>query len=214
MQAGYATAASQEFVTYNVGADTRFRDNLQVSLHRTSGVVVISPRTVGMGLSAIGHRVQVDWSPTLQSMVAFDGMYQELSDGNHRLEITFSPRRSFVRRSHVNLDLGLSVYRLETEQDLSNGYYDPQRYEHYAFTASPYFKVSENVGLSLSTGLGAQRDSLSPSFHFGGMVSGEATFGIYQPWVLKVNGSVSINRRLESGAFRGASGGISLVRRF
>jgi hypothetical protein len=66
----------------------------------------------------------------------------------------------------------------------------------------------------MSTALGPQRDSYSPSFRFGGTVSGEATFGIYEPWVLKINASASMNRRLESGAFRGLSGGVVLVRRF
>ena len=108
----------------------------------------------------------------------------------------------------------MSAYRLETAEDLANGYYDPHRYENYAFTASPYFKVSENVGLSLSTAVGAQRDSTSPSFHLGGTATGEATFGIYQAWVLKVDGSALMNQRLASGAFRGLSGGVVLVRRF
>ncbi len=214
VQGGYATAGTRELVTYSVGADARASDSLRFALHRTSGAVVISPRTVGMGLTQIGHRVQIDWAPTLQSMVAVDGSYQELSDGNRRLELTISPRRSFARTDGFNLDLGVSAYRLETEHDFTNGYYDPRRYEHYAFTAYPYFKISENIGLSLSTALGAQRDSLSPSFKFGGTVSGEATFGIYEPWVLKVNGNASMNRRLESGAFRGFSGGVVLVRRF
>jgi predicted Zn-dependent protease len=214
VQGGYATAGTRDIVSYRVGAEARATDSLWFAVHRTSGAVVISPRTVGMGLTQVGDRVQVEWAPTLQSMVSFDGSYQELSDGNHRLELTISPRRSFARTAGFNLDLGVSAYRLETDQDLPNGYYDPRRYEHYAFTAYPYFKVSENVGLSLSTAIGAQRDSLSPSFHFGGTVGGEATFGIYRPWVLKVNGSASMNRRLESGAFRGFGGSIVLVRRF
>ena len=213
-QGGYASTGTRELVTYRVGAETRATDSLWFAVHRTSGLVVISPRTVGMGLTQIGHRVQIDWAPTLQSLIAFDGSYQELSDGNHRLELTLSPRRSFARTAGFNLDLGVSAYRLETERDLPNGYYDPRRYEHYAFTAYPYFKMSEDIGLSLSTAMGAQRDSLSPSFHFGGTVSGEATFGIYQPWMLAINGSGSMNRRLESGAFRGLSGSIVLVRRF
>jgi tetratricopeptide (TPR) repeat protein len=213
-QAGYATADARELSTYELGAAARFADRLTLSVARSSGAVVISPRTVGMGLTDVTHRLQIDWAPTLQSAIGFDGAYQQLSDGNRRLEITLSPRRSFVRRAGFNLDLGVSAYRLETERDLSNGYYDPRRYEQYGMTAYPYFKITENTGLSLSTVVGAQRDSSSPSFHLGGTIGGEATFGIYQPWVLKVNGSASMNRRLESGAFRGFSGGIALVRRF
>jgi predicted Zn-dependent protease len=213
-QAGYAKPAARELVSYNVGTTVRASDSLQFAMHRASGALVISPRTVGLGLTQVGHRVEVQWAPTLQSMVAFDAQAQEFSDGNRRIEWTLSPRRSFARTAGFNLDLGLSAYGLSTSLDLPNGYYDPRRYEHYAVTAFPYFKLSENVGVSLSTALGAQRDSTSPAFHFGGTVSGEATFGIYEPWVLKVNGSASLNQRLDSGAFRGLSGGIALVRRF
>ena len=42
----------------------------------------------------------------------------------------------------------------------------------------------------------------------------EATFGIYREWVLKVQGGATNNRRVDSGAFRGTSGGVVLLRRF
>lgn len=214
-QAGYAQSFARELVTYTAGATVRASDTLEFAVQRSSGAVVISPRTVGMGLTQVGHRVRMEWAPTLQSVVAFDGQVQDFSDGNRRTEITLSPRRSFARTAGFNLDLGMSAYRLSTTYDLADGYYDPKRYEHYAFTAFPYFKISENVGLSLSTALGVQRDyTRSQTFRFGGTVSGEATFGIYEPWVLKVTGSASMNRRLESGAFRGVNGGVALIRRF
>ena len=147
-------------------------------------------------------------------MVAFDGSYQELSDGNRRSELTIAPRGTVSRTARFNLDLGASAYRLETADDLDHGYYDPRRYEFYAMTMSPYFKFKENIGLGIALGLGAQRDDSSPSFHFGGNVTGEATFGIYKAWALKVSGGVTRNRRLESGAYQGFGANIGLVRRF
>jgi tetratricopeptide (TPR) repeat protein len=212
--AGYAQPGASELATYRVAALARATDSLTVSAERTSGAVVISPRTVGLGLTQIAHRAQAQWAPTLQSVIVFDALAQDFSDGNQRVELTLSPRRSVARTAGFNLDLGLSAYRLQTRFDFDNGYYDPQRYEHYAVTAFPYFKFRENVGLSLSSAVGAQRDSSTNTFRFGGTVGGELTLGIYEPWVLKVNGSASMNRRLESGAFRGISGGAVLVRRF
>src|SRR5262249_32659273 len=146
--------------------------------------------------------------------ISFDSMYQELSDGNRRWEMILSPRRTVARTARVNLDLGASGYLLQTTEDLDHGYYDPRRYEFYAATLYPYFKIRENVGLAVALALGAQRDSSSPSFHFGGNVSGEATFGIYQLWALKVSGSATMNQRLASGAFRGFGASAALVRRF
>ena len=98
--------------------------------------------------------------------VALDVTHQDLSDGNERLEILVSPRRSSRGRARFNLDLGVSAYRLETTRDLNNGYYDPRRYEHYALTASPYFKLHENVGLGADRSPAVpQRDTTSVAFH-------------------------------------------------
>jgi hypothetical protein len=119
-----------------------------------------------------------------------------------------------VRTTRLNLDLGLSAYRLGTAQDLTNGYYDPRLYEQYAVTVYPYFKLAENVGIAVSAALGTQREETSRPFRFGGSVSSEATFGIYEPWVLKVGGSATLNRRLDSGAYRGLGAHVLLVRRF
>jgi hypothetical protein len=80
--------------------------------------------------------------------------------------------------------------------------------------AYPYFKIHENIGLGLTLAAGVQRDRIARDFRFGGTVTSEATFGIYQPWVLKVAGSATLNRRLDSGAYEGIGGTVALVRRF
>jgi cytochrome c-type biogenesis protein CcmH/NrfG len=213
-QIGYATANDRNSNTYGFGVDARVADSLRLSLSHASAPFVISPRTVDLGLTAVTQRAQVDWTPALRYQVLVDASFQDLSDGNSRWEVTLSPRRTMARRAGFNLDLGATAYRLETSRDLNHGYYDPRYYEYYAAGIYPYIKVRENVGLALTAGLGVQRDNTEPSFHFGGNVSGEATFGIYRPWVLKVNGSATLNGRLESGAFRAFGLGAALVRRF
>jgi len=212
-RAGYTTAASAKN-TYDVGLDARLADSIRVGVSRSFAPLVISPRTVSLGLTAATERVEFDWSPSLVTHVGFDALYQEISDGNRRWEMTISPRRAVARTARLNLDLGVSAYRLETTSDLANGYYDPRRYEYYAAAIYPYVKVRESIGLSLSLSAGAQRDSTSPAFHFGGTVAGEATFGIYHPWAVTVTSSATLNRRLETGAFRGFGAGMALIRRF
>jgi tetratricopeptide (TPR) repeat protein len=211
---GQATVNHHDVTTYAVGFEARPADALRIGFTRTEGLFIVSPRTVGLGLTNTNNRMQVEWNPSLQYTVAFDGSYQELSDGNRRWETTIAPRRAVARTARLNLDLGFSAYQLETTEDLDHGYYDPRRYEFYGATAYPYFKIRENVGLGLSIALGAQRDTSSPTFHFGGNVSGEATFGIYAPWAVKVNSSTSVNGRLETGAYSGVGAGVALVRRF
>jgi hypothetical protein len=106
------------------------------------------------------------------------------------------------------------VSQLRTTTNYDNGYYDPGRYEFYAVTAYPYWKAGENTGLGLSLAVGAQRDDFSPRFRPGGHATAEATFGIYDPWALKVSAGGTFNQRLGSGAFRGYGAGMTLIRRF
>ena len=79
---------------------------------------------------------------------------------------------------------------------------------------SPYWKASENIGIGMAAAVGAQRDDSSRSFRPGSNASLEATFGIYRQWLLKAYGSATNNHRLDSGAFKGVSGGVTLLRRF
>jgi hypothetical protein len=211
---GQARAVKRDLTTYAIGADVKPFDGLKLSVERNSGFFVMSPRTVGLGLRQVGHRAQLDWSPTVSSQVAVDALYQTLSDGNRRWEFTISPRRSVARTERLNLDLGVLVSQLGTTSNRDNGYYDPSRYEYYAGSAYPYWKIRESIGVGLSLAGGIQKDNLAPKFRFGGNATAEATFGIYDPWVLKVSGSGMFNQRLGSGAFRGYNAGVSIIRRF
>src|SRR4029453_7984444 len=136
------------------------------------------------------------------------------SDLKERWEEFVSPRVAVARTEHVNLDFGLLAHRFGATQDLNNGYYDPRKYEYYSVVVAPYWKMSENVGINMSVGMGGQRDDSSSAFRLGGNASVEASFGIYERWLLKVHASTTTNRRLGSGAFRGNSGGVVLLRRF
>ena len=213
-RAAAGVAGDQHLTTYAIGADVQPFDALKFSVERSSGFFVISPRTIGLGLRRLDHRVQLDWAPTVRSQVAVTASYQELSDGNRRWEAGVSPRRSVARTEWLNLDLGVSAYQFGTTKNLDNGYYDPRRYESYSVVAHPYVKFSENTGLSFSAAMGVQRDDLSPTFRFGGSALAETTFGIYKAWVLKVSASATFNQRLESGAFQGYGSSVVLVRRF
>ena len=211
---GESRTKSDRLTTYSALARVAPSDAFAISVERSYGFFAISPRTVGLDLTRLGHRVQVEWMPALRYYIGVDGTYEELSDGNARWEVFVAPRLALARTQHLNFDVGLLAQQFGATENLDNGYYDPRRYEFYSVVLSPYWKVSENVGLGASAGLGMQRDDASSVFRFGGNASAEATFGIYRSWLLKVHGSSTSNRRLESGAFAGYSGGIVLLRRF
>ena len=211
---GQARVESHSLNTYAALVKFTPADTLTVAAERSSGFATISPRTVSLGITKITNRSAIDWTMAMRYHLALEAAYEELSDGNTRWEIFVAPRAAVARTQRLNLDLGLLVHQFGARQNLDNGYYDPRRYEYYAVVVSPYWKVSENVGLGASAGIGGQRDAADSRFRLGSNASAEATFGIYGPWLLKVHGSTTNNRRLDSGAFRGVSGGIVLLRRF
>ena len=210
---GEARADGLRRTQYELGARWRAADWLEVGAERRFGFLAISPRTVAMGLTDRQHRVDVTWTPTIRTAVAVDVRDQRFSDGNQRLSVRVSPRRAFVRSQRLNLDLGASVYRLETDLNLDHGYYDPRRYEAYEGTIQPYVKVSDDVGVGLALAFGVQREESRP-FRFGGGASAEATFGIYRAWMLQVGAATTHNVRQDSGAFGGYGGTVVLLRRF
>ncbi len=188
-------------------------DRFEADVELGRGFVGISPRTVELGLMADRGRLAVAWTPSVRGSVSAEATLLELSDGNRQWNVSLSPRLALVRSQRVNLDLGVSAHRLETTRDLSNGYYDPRRYEAYQASLYPYLKIAEDVGLGLSLTIGAQRERTFP-FQLGGSVGAEATFGIYRAWLLRVSAGATHNLRQESGAFRAYRGTAQLVRRF
>lgn len=211
---GQARAESHDLVTYSGLARLAVADGFTFSLERRSSFAAISPRAAGLGLTRLTHRGQIEWTPAIRYVVALDGSYEQLSDGNARWEVFVAPRVAVARTQRVNFDLGLLAHQFGANQNLDHGYYDPRKYEYYSVVVSPYWKASENVGVAVSAGFGGQRDDSAHTFRLGTNASVEATFGIYDRWLLKVHGSTTTNRRLESGAFRGYSSGVVLLRRF
>ncbi len=211
--AGYETASRQNRVGYLVAA-AFVSDHLQLSASRESAFFVVSPRTVGLGITRVTHGVRLEWSPSFRDVVEIEGTYDELSDGNRRWHALVAPRRSMLRTQRLNFDLGVQLRQFGTTQDFDNGYYDPSLYESYAVVIYPYWKVSESTGLGGFAAVGVQRADRSGAFAPGANAAVEATFGIYRGWMLKLNGRATLNERLQSGAFRGFGGQAVLVRRF
>jgi tetratricopeptide (TPR) repeat protein len=211
---GQSRTDDERLTSYSAVVRFAPSDSLTVALERTFGFATISPRTVSLGLTELGHRGRIDWMLSNRFHLAVDGGYADLSDGNARWTLFVSPRATVARTQRLNLDLGFLIHQFGAEQNLDHGYYDPRHYQHYAAVVAPYWKASENIGVAITAGIGPQRDDASQGFSLGMNTSVDATFGIYREWMLKVSGSATNNRRLESGAFQGSSGGIVLLRRF
>jgi tetratricopeptide (TPR) repeat protein len=211
---GQSRTTDDQLTSYAATVQFAATDALRVAVERRLGYAAFSPRTVSLGLTRLAHRAEIAWTPAARFHLAVAGSYDQLSDANTRWELSVSPRAALARTQRLNLDVGAQFYQFRVAKDLEHGYYDPARYEFYSAVLAPYWKLSENLGVSFAAGIGPQRDSSSSSYTLGMNTSAEATFGIYREWVLKVQGGATNNRRVDSGAFRGTSGGVVLLRRF
>lgn len=214
IQAGRQSSAWRDAWTYGAGLAVRFGDRARLSLGHDRSLFAVSPRTVSLGLRSDTTRGRISLAPSYRFFVDAEGSLERISDDNQRYTVAVTPRFATVRRQRLNMDVGVSVHRFGSDRDLEHGYYDPELYEAYSLVLLPYFKFSENTGLSLLIQAGLQRDERQDGFEPGGNAAAELTVGIYRAWVLKLSGSSTINSRLESGAFRGTSVGIGLNRRF
>lgn len=211
---GAARADREEhLVTYKFGLELRPSETLRLSLERERGFLVLSPRTLDLGIRQTPNRARVSWSPALRVAVEAEGAWTAYSDGNRRTEVTVLPRRQILRRQRLNLDLGVRGWWLGYDRHLGHGYYDPELYQSYAVSAWTYWKVGGSAGMSLIASLGMQKDE-SSRFRPGGDATAEATIGIYSDWMLKVDAAFLRNGRLASGAYQGTSAAIWIVRRF
>jgi predicted Zn-dependent protease len=212
--AGRLESNTSDEWTYLAGLSAAPVDGLTLHYEYEHTLLTVSPRAVSLGIARDLNRLRLAWQPSLDLAIDVDTSWEGLSDENERWAFRIGPRWGLLRNQYLNLDLGASAYLFGTRLDLDHGYYDPSLYEAYMVTVTPYFKLSENHGLSVFLEGGAQRDDSTTKFEPGGSAATELTMGIYQAWMLKVNASATFNARLASGAFRGFSSGIGLARRF
>ena len=122
-------------VTLHAGFQARPVDRLRLQFDFDRGFYVISPRAVSLGIKRTHANLHASWQPQPDVFIDTDVSYGHFSDGNNRYEINFAPRRAFLRREKLNLDLGLRGWWYGFSQDLNNGYYDPRHGQSYLATS-------------------------------------------------------------------------------
>ncbi|MFO7581156.1 tetratricopeptide repeat protein [Guyparkeria sp.] len=198
---------------YGLYADLRPLDNLWVDLSATRSVWDISPKSASLGIALRDHRARIHWQPTLRHFLNAEVAHGRLSDGNRRDELYLNPYRAMLRSQHLNLDLGVSAHWQRFDETLDNGYYDPENYRRFAFTAVGYWKFSDDDGLSLSVSPGWHTDETISGYEFGTDVSVELINGIYRDWYSRLGASYS-DRSQVSGRYDAYAINWELVRRF
>ncbi len=199
---------------YDLLVGGRLGEDLKVSLEQERDNLLISARSASLGITRDTSRVQVEWTPGLDTTVAGLFRYDDYSDGNERWEAVLGPRRSVVRSQLLDLDLGVRGMVFGYNKDLNSGYYDPSLYEQYALTAFSYWKFTQDSGLSLIGAAGYCRDDSMNHYDFGWSGDAELILGANRRWSAKAGGHYMENFRSEGGSYHALAVDLSITRRF
>lgn len=204
----------EEHFAFRVRLDSRPADSLILSAEADRDLLMISPRSMSLGIVRTYGKASVEWRPDLIHTVVASVRYDDYSDDNRRLWIAVAPRRTVLRREHVNLDLGMRYLGLDFSDDLDNGYYDPSWYRQFALTAFTYLKGGADRGVSIVAAAGVYREATSEDWEFGWSIDSEATLGAFDDWMLKATFSIVENLRADVSAFQARAVGAAVTRRF
>lgn len=202
-----------QFTTYEGFLDWRPNADFSARFGAERELFGVSPRAVSLGIERDTLRVRAIWSPGLRDLFDVEWVLDDLSDGNRRRSLLAGWRHTTLRTQRYNLDLGATAWWMGYDEDLSNGYYDPERYELYLLTGNCYWKIDDDNGIAVALGLGIQRDESFDRFEFASDASIEGIFGIFQDWHLRVRLGYS-DRQQMTGAFDAYSLGVVLEYRF
>jgi hypothetical protein len=210
---GHSSAGNDGVALWRLGLDHRASDSWRLWLAADHDRLEASPRSVSLGLERTMVSGHAQWTPDFAWTGDLWLRRDHYSDGNSSAEENVAMRRAVVRQPHVMLDVGVAVQHLGYDHNPGNGYYAPDNYRRYALTASSYFGITDDVGLSVQAGLGRQRDETFTAWRRANDLAVAMVFGIYSPWQLTLSGAYS-ERVLSTGAYEGRSWGVTLMRRF
>ena len=199
--AGYAATDDKDTFAYTLGADFRFSDSWRARLERWYDFSLRSPRTTSLGIKEGVNTLQVTWTPDLVFTIDGTGRYGDLSDENTFWDAQLAPRAGILRSQRLNLEIGPVAYLLSYQDDLGNGYYDPDFYQKYMIRLYGYWKINDNNGVSFTAAWGEHKDDQMNSFHSTQDLSLQGYFGIYKDLFVKVRAGTSHNLRESNNAY-------------
>jgi hypothetical protein len=173
----------------------------------------MSPLAVSREIVETHNRLRAVWQPAplyqVEGWVSASGF----SDGNSRQEVFLAPSRNVYRNGPWGVNLGASAQWFSFDDDLNNGYYDPDYYRRYAGTALFFWSLNADDWVGLRTSLGWHKDNTFTSYEFGSDVELEALIGRYRDWQFHGRAAYA-DRLLETGRYYGTSLHLGALRRF
>lgn len=185
---------------YEVGANYWEGNQFNGRLSHRQDLLTVSPLAASIGVLRNSNRIEGNWTPDYKNTIASSFNYDTYSGNNTRWEYDLAPRRSFIRSSLLNLDLGLSGQWLGFSKPNALGYYSPSSYTRYAATFFSYWKIDDDSGMSIVGSAGPQKGSPMTAYRMSGGIGAEYFYGIYKDLLFKASLSA-----LNYGATQGAN---------
>jgi len=185
---------------YEIGVNYWQGNQLNGRLSHRQDLVTVSPLAASIGVLRNSNRIEGNWTPDYKNTIATSFNYDTYSGNNTRWEYNLAPRRSFIRSSLLNLDLGLSGQWLGFSKPNALGYYSPSSYTRYAVTFFSYWKIDDDSGLSVVGSAGPQKGDPMTAYRMSGGIGAEYFYGIYKDLFFKASLSA-----LNYGATQGAN---------
>jgi tetratricopeptide (TPR) repeat protein len=185
---------------YEIGVNYWQGNKLNGRFSHRQDLVTVSPLAASIGVLRNSNRLEANWTPDYKNTIASSFNYDTYSGNNTRWEVNLAPRRSFIRSSLLNLDLGLSGQWLGFSKPNALGYYSPSSYSRYAVTFFSYWKIDDDSGLSVVGSAGPQKGDPMTAYRMSGGIGAEYFYGIYKDLFFKVSLSA-----LNYGATQGAN---------
>lgn len=202
---------------YNFQLKARTNDNTFYTIGANRNLFMASPRSLSLGITNSEYFIQVDHTPSLNWFMQGRFEYNDLNDGNRKIQGDVTIIRSLKRRTKYNLSIGINANWFGYSLNLPNGYYDPSMYQRYLVPLYFTYKFNDDDGFTLTIAPGMQKDNTMTKFQFAGAASAELTIGLYRDWMFRAYVGAYIGG---GSAMAGqtdywiVNGGARLVRRF
>lgn len=183
---GY-TDADSNLVTPAYETDLFFPiyDNLDINLNSSYGFYLYSPKALSLFIRDWRQELVIDWWPSLEDELLSTWVFDWLTDGNQRLEITVYPRHTFCNSLHWKWVIGLMGNWLMARKEVEHGYYSPHLYQAYAVEGLLDYIINDFSVIKLNGTIGMQKDTFSDRFGFLGEAQLQVLYNLSLNWYVE-----------------------------
>ncbi len=169
---------------------------------------VLTRESLDLGITYWSPAMSVEWRATQRWTARAAHRQNFYSDDNRTWLTNGSLRYRALARRHLRLDVGADASHLASENDLANGYYDPEGYTEFGGTGELTWEPRPRWELAIAARAGSQRESDSPAESYYGL-SGRLEVPVSRRFSLGLDAGTSDSNLSSASGYSRTSWGIS-----